>query len=161
MDCARELKSPNHRGLPVIKKVALTLYYLKDTGSYSTTANTFASHISIVAKIIKDACCVIPCKLGQKYVHLPQIKNATIEKASEFEAKYGMHQDFRCIDGTHVAIIRPAEYSQDYICCKQFFSVSFQAFCDFLSSTLWMLTAAGLRVFMIQGLLQIQPFSKN
>ena len=54
-----------------------------------------------------------------------------IEKASEFEAKYGMHQLFGCIDSTHVAIIRPVEHSQDYFCYKQFFSVNVQAVCDF------------------------------
>ena len=37
-----------------------------------------------------------------------------IENAFEFEAKYGMHLPFGLIDGTHIAIIRPVEYSQDY-----------------------------------------------
>ena len=51
------------------------------------------------------------------------------EKASEFEVKYGIHQDFGCRDGTHVAIIRPVE--PDFFCNKQFFSINVKAVCDF------------------------------
>ena len=32
--------TPNHRALSTDKKVAVALYYLKDTGSLSMTANT-------------------------------------------------------------------------------------------------------------------------
>ena len=96
------------------------------------TTNTFGCHISTVAKIIKDVSCAIACKLGQKYVHLTQTKNAVIEKAPEFEAKYGMHKTFGCIDGAHVAIIKLFKHSQDFFCYKQFFKcVDDQAVCDF------------------------------
>ena len=71
MVCAPDAKSPNQRAVPAIKKVAATLFHLKDTGSYSITTNTFARHIYTVAKIIKDMCGAIACRLGQKYVHLP------------------------------------------------------------------------------------------
>ena len=33
--------SPNHRALPVENKAAAVLYFLKDTGSMTMTANTF------------------------------------------------------------------------------------------------------------------------
>ncbi len=54
-----------------------------------------------------------------------------IEKAAEFVSKYGMHQAFGCIDGTHVPILSPIEHSQDYFLYKQYFSLSVQAVCDF------------------------------
>ena len=44
--------------------------------------------------------------LNLKYVHLPQTKDAIIEKASKFEAKYGMHQAFGCIDGFSVSMLK-------------------------------------------------------
>ena len=77
-----------------------------------------------VAKTFKDVYCAIACKLGPKYPQITQIKDATVEKAPEFEAKYDMHQTSGCIDGTHVTIIWPAEYAQNYFCYKQFFSFS-------------------------------------
>ena len=130
LGCAPDPKSPNHRAVLAIKRVAVTLHYLKDAGSHSVTANTFARHISTVTKIIKDVCCAIACN-GSKYVQLLQTKGAMIGKASDFEAKYGMHQAFGCIDSTHVTIIRTVEHSQDYFCYKQFFSINVQAVCDF------------------------------
>ena len=49
-------KSPNRRALPVEKKVALTLYYLKDTGSMWMTANTFGIHQCTVSKVVLEVC---------------------------------------------------------------------------------------------------------
>ena len=123
--------SPNYRAILANKKVAITLYYLKDTGSLSMTANTFGIHISTVSKVIKEVCSAITYNLGPIYVQLPKTEEEMIEKAAQFEAKYGMHQAFGCIDGTHVPILRPIEHSQDYFCYKQYFSLNVQAVCDF------------------------------
>ena len=54
-----------------------------------------------------------------------------IQKAAEFESKFGMAQAFGCIDGTHVPLLRPFENSQDYYCYKSFFSLNIQAVCDY------------------------------
>ena len=97
-----------------MKKVGICLYYLKDTGSLSMTANTFAVHTSTASKVIREVCSAITHKLGPQYVKLPQTKDEMVEKAAEFLSKYGMHQAFGCIDGTHVPILRPFEHSQDY-----------------------------------------------
>ena len=88
------------------------------------TANTFGIHISTVSKIIKEVCSAIAYKLGPTYVKLPQTEEEMIEKAAEFVSKFGMHQAFGCIDGTHVPILRPLEHSQDYFCYKQYFSLN-------------------------------------
>ena len=44
--------SPNHRALSAEKKRAMTLYYLKDTGSLSMTANSFGVAICTVSSVI-------------------------------------------------------------------------------------------------------------
>ena len=123
--------SPNKRAISSMKKVDICLYYLKDTGSLSMTANTFGVHTSTASKIIREVCSAITHKLGPKYVKLLQTEDEMIEKAAEFVSKYGMHQAFGCIDGTHIPILRPFEYSQDYFCYKQYFSLNVQAVCDF------------------------------
>ena len=43
--------SPNHQVVSSMKKVAVALYYLKDTGFLSMTANTFGISICAVSKI--------------------------------------------------------------------------------------------------------------
>ena len=102
-------KSLYHRVVLAIRKVVVTPYYIKDTRSFSMTANTFGLHISTVAKIIKDVCCAIACNLGPKYVHLPQTKDAMIEQAADFEAKYGKCGWYTC-SMELVTIIRPADH---------------------------------------------------
>lgn len=122
--------SPNYRFLRAEKRLAVTLYYLKDTGSLRMTANTFGIHVSTASKTIHLVCKAISQVLGPKYLKLPKDKSEMQEKISEFEVMFGMPQAFGCIDGTHVPILRPTDDSQDYFCYKMFFSLNVQAICD-------------------------------
>ena len=83
-------RSPNHRELSSENKLAVTLYYLKDTGSLNMTGNTFGLHPSTVSKVIHQVCRAISDHLGPKYLKIPKTQDEMIEKVSEFEAKYGM-----------------------------------------------------------------------
>ena len=112
---------PNYRFLSAEKKLAITLYYLKDTGTLWMTANTFGIHQCTVFKTIVEV---------NAYLHLPRSEDDMRKKASEFELKFGMPQAFVCIDGTHIHIKRPTGNSQDYYNYKQFFSLNVQADCD-------------------------------
>ena len=123
--------SPNYRALSSETKLALTLYYLKDTGSLSMASNSFGIAISTTSVVIYEVCKVICNVLGRKYICLPSDKCTMQKKVAEFEATFGMPQAFGCIDGTHVRIKRPIENSQDYFCYKQFFSLNVQAVCDY------------------------------
>lgn len=123
--------SPNYRAITSEKKLAITLYYLKDTGSPRMTANTFGIHVCTDSKTIHDVCVAISYHLGPKYIKLPQNEEEMQEKVAEFEAKYGRVQAFGCIDGTHIPTKRPQENSQDYYSYKGFFSLNVQAVCDY------------------------------
>ena len=125
------LSSPNYRVLSTEKKLAITLYYLKDTGSLGMTANTFGIALNTASVIIAEVCESITKYLGPKYIHLPRDEEEMRRKVSEFEAKFGIVQAFGCIDGTHVPIQRPIKNSQDYFCYKQFYSLNVQAVCDY------------------------------
>ena len=59
------------------------------------------------------------------------IEEMRSEKVSEFEAKFGMIQDFRYIDGSHIPIKCALENSQDYFCYKQHYSLNVQAVCNY------------------------------
>ena len=123
--------SPNYMAITVEKKLAITLYYLKDTGSLVITANTFGVALCTVSVHIIEICRAMSRHLGPKYVYLPRNKDEMRQVTSEFEAKFGMPQAFGCVDGTHVEIKRPSSNSQEYFNYKQFFSLSVQAVCDF------------------------------
>ena len=123
--------SPNSRVVSVEKKLAVTLYYLKDTGSLCMTANVFGIAINTASNIITDTCTSIVKLLGPTYIHLPKDENEMRKKVAEFETKFGMQQAFGCIDGTHIPITSPSDNPQDYYCYKGFHSLNVQAVCDY------------------------------
>ena len=67
------LLSPNHCAVNTDKKLALTLYYLKDTGSLIITANNFGVAINTASSVIYEVCLAICQNLGpQLFVSLKQ-----------------------------------------------------------------------------------------
>eukprot|EP00794_Sanderia_malayensis_P020819 gene20819-biopygen15353 len=123
--------TPNYRALSADKKVAITLYYLKDTGSLIMTANLFGIAVSTVSCVIVQVCKAIGTVLGPKYLKLPEDQNEMRQKVSEFETKFGMVQAFGCIDETQIPIKRPVQNPQDYFCYKGYYSLNVQGVCDY------------------------------
>ena len=104
-----ELKALVFRG-----KLALTLYYHKDTRFLWMIANAFGFHQYSASKIIILVSDAINRHLGPAHLHLPQDKDEMIPKVSEFELKFGIIQAFGCIDGTHIPPKTP-NYKQSYL----------------------------------------------
>ena len=121
--------SPNRGALSMEKRLAITLYYLKDTGSLWMTANAFGIHQCTASKHIHSVCETINMILGENYLHLPTDTEEMRREVSEFEMRFGMTQEYGCIDGTHLPIKRPPQNSQDYFSQKQYFSLNIQAMC--------------------------------
>lgn len=115
-----EVASLNYRALSAEKKLAITLYYLKDTGTLIMTANVFGIAICTVSSVISKVCKRITIVLGPSYLKLPETREEMKQKVSEFETKFGMAQAFGCIDGTHIPIKRPIKDPQDYFNIKDF-----------------------------------------
>ena len=86
--------------LPANKKLAIPLYFLKDTGSILITANVFGIEFSTASNIIHEVCKAITKHLGSTYIRLPRTEEEMSQKTSEYESKNGMIQTFGCIDGT-------------------------------------------------------------
>ena len=105
------LFSPNHQALNADKKLALTLYYLKDTGFLIMTANYFGVAINNASSVIYEVCLAICQNIGPQYIRLSKTREEMREKVSEFEGNFGTIQAFECIDGTHIPIKCPLENS--------------------------------------------------
>ena len=112
------LFSPNHRELNADKKLALTLYYLKDKGSLIMTANDFGVAINTANSVIYEVYLAFSQNLGPQYIRLPKTREEMRENVSEFESTFRMIQALGCIDGTHIPIKCRMENSQDYFCYK-------------------------------------------
>ena len=126
-----DLTTPNKRALHADKKLAINLYFLKDTGSLNMTANTFGIQINTTSAVVFEVCVAIIEYLGPLYLHLPKTEYEMRQKVSEFEAKFGLVQAFGCIDGTHIPIVAPSENSHDFYCYKQYYSLNVQGVCDY------------------------------
>ena len=82
-------------------------------------------------QVVFEVCDAITKHLGPEYIHLPRNAEEMHGKVSEFELKFGMTQEFGCIDGTHIPIKTPTIDSRDYFCYKQYYSRNVQAVCDY------------------------------
>jgi hypothetical protein len=122
--------SPNPIPVNSHKRLALTLYYLKDMGSIRMTANQFGVAKYTASKIIHQVTQAITDKIGPQLLKLPATAQELRQKVSEFEVKFGIKQAFAAIDGTQIPLLRPREDSQDYFCYKQFHAINVQAVCD-------------------------------
>lgn len=124
-------RSPNRTALSAEKKVALTLYFLKDMGSIGMTANTFGVAKSTVSVTVYQICHAITKHLGSHYIRLPSTEDEMREAVMNFESKYGFPQAFGCVDGTHIAIQQPLENSHDFFSYKMKYTLNVQGICDY------------------------------
>ena len=111
--------TPNPIAVSSLKKLAITLYYLKDMGSIRVSANQFGVAKCTAARIIHQTCSVIVEHMGPELIKLPTNADEMREKVAQFECKFGMKQAFGAVDGTQIPIRRPSENSQDYFCYKR------------------------------------------
>ena len=117
---------PNRRAICANKKVAITLYFLKDYGTVSITANSFGIATNTASAVINKVCNAIVLYVGPKYLHLPKTNQEMKEKIAESETKFGMTLAFGCIDGTQSLLYAPLN-THNYFCYRQFHSLSIQA----------------------------------
>ena len=101
--------SSNYRLLSAEKKLAITSYYLKDTGSLWITANAFGLHQCTISKILIEVCDAINKVAGPEYLFLSRNEEEMKKVVSKFELNFGLLQAFGCIDGSHIEIKRPIE----------------------------------------------------
>ena len=112
------------------KKVAMTLYYLTDQGSFRQTGNSFGvskAKLSITLRVVVNA---IINNLRKKYIVLPSTIAELEKAAGNFEEKIVFPHIIGCVDGTHIPIIQPKANSHDYFCYKMKYSLNCQAVCD-------------------------------
>ena len=112
------------------KRVAMTLYYLSDLGTYKMTCNAFGVSKPTLSKNIRMVCKAIVDAVGPVYLRLPKTKEEAKVLIDAFEAKFGFPQVIGCIDGTHIPIRQPTENPQDFFCYKMKYSLNCQAVCD-------------------------------
>lgn len=116
-------------GLSVEKKLAVTLHYLKDTGSIIVTANAFGISRSTVSSTVKTVCAAIDNYIGSVYLKIPngdELKSV----AKNFEEQFAFPQVLGAVDGTRIQIVKPTEDAQNYVSYKMKYTLNVQAVGD-------------------------------
>ena len=116
--------------LSLEKRVAVTLYYLKDQGSMKMTANVFGIARCTVGQVVQEICTILTKKISSDLIKFPETKEEVSTTMSGFLQRFGFPQVIGCIDGTHIPIKQPKENVHDYFSYKQIYSINCQAICD-------------------------------
>ena len=77
--------SPNYGQLTTEKKLAITLYYLKDTGSLWMNAHTFGVYQCTFLKTLSEVFQALNEILSPKYLYLPRNTEEMREIVSKFD----------------------------------------------------------------------------
>ena len=80
------MRSPVH----FIKKVACTLYYLRDEGGMRKTANAVGVSRQTVSKSVREVCRAITIYLGPDYIKLPLMALEVYNHVTAFYSPYGI-----------------------------------------------------------------------
>ena len=116
--------------LSLEKKIAMTLYYLKDQGSFLMTCNTFGCAKGTLSLTIKEICHIIAKELGPQLIKFPSSKDEVKTATTTFLKKFGFPQVIGCVDGTHIPIKRPVSNAQDFFSYKMAYTINCQVICD-------------------------------
>ena len=116
-------------GMEPEKRLAVCLYYLKDTATLKMTANTFGISVPTTSKCVKNVCKAIKDHLGPKYIKIPADDELT-DSIKRFEDELGFPQVLGAVDGTHVPILQPNENSHSFFSYKMKYTLNAQAVCD-------------------------------
>ena len=128
---ARERSSKVRKDVITLeKRLAITLYYLKDQGSMKMTANVFGVAQCTVGQVVHEMCKILSENIGPKMIKFPSDKDEVMQAISEFHTRFGFPKVIGCVDGTHIPIKAPSENTHDYFSYKMCYSVNVQAICD-------------------------------
>ncbi len=88
----------------------------------------FGCSQSTAAKIV-NKCTILVEKLGPVYITWP-CRESQVLTASHFKNATGFPGVIGCIDGTHIPIHKPSDFSVDYYTRKKIYTIQLQGVCD-------------------------------
>lgn len=118
------------KAIPVPKRIAIALYYLKSNQTAQEVANTFGVGESTVNSLLHEFCDAVNDKMLQKYVVFPESLDEKKAIAEDFMTRWQFPNTYGSLDGTHIPIISPEEFPDDYWNYKSYHSIILMALVD-------------------------------
>lgn len=92
----------------------------------------------------------------RKYIKFPRTETERVHVSREFNDKFGFPGVLGCIDGTHIAIIRPGQYEEAYFNRKYYHSLNVMVVSITLHIVVSILMNASLKnIFIFRYVMQI------
>ncbi|XP_028171560.1 putative nuclease HARBI1 [Ostrinia furnacalis] len=136
LDLIQELEPylPSRRGgMSTVSKVLSALSFYA-SGSYQRFIGASAHHrmhqvsVSNCVRAVTQA--INNNHFRRKYINFPQTREERNIIKNGFYEKFGFPGVVGCIDGTHIAITKPAEFEERYFNRKRYHSLNAQIICD-------------------------------
>lgn len=122
-------KDTNFRkAIPVQKRVAVALYFLKSGIDFSVLSDLFCIGQSTVRMIVQEFLAAAAKKYNGLIKFPTEAEKEDIAKA--YESKWQYYDCFGAVDGTHIPILAPQENAEEYYCYKSFHSINVLALTD-------------------------------
>ncbi|XP_033976317.1 protein ANTAGONIST OF LIKE HETEROCHROMATIN PROTEIN 1-like [Trematomus bernacchii] len=123
-------RNTNYREcVPVPKKIAIALWKLATNSEYRTISHLFGVGRSTVCCCVQEFCSAVVTLLLPEFMPWPNSEKLE-EMALYFEGRWGVLQCVGAVDGSHIPILRPEEYHNEYFNRKGWHSVILQGVVD-------------------------------
>lgn len=116
--------------LSVEKQVGIFLYYIADEGRLRKSANAFGIAKSTASKVVRRVAQIVSTTMADM-IKLPATEDEVKHLASRYFEAHGFPQCIGAVDGTHVAILKPADQPTAYLNKSNIHSLNIQALCDY------------------------------
>jgi hypothetical protein len=114
-----------HSTIPSEHRLAIFLYHVTQSSSYTSLTDQFGVGKSTVSNIIGDVSKAIVQQLSGQYIRFPNIDEAM--RSMEFwREKSRIPGVVGCLDGTHIQILQPAHIGTAYCNRYGYYSINVQ-----------------------------------
>ncbi|XP_066598104.1 uncharacterized protein [Prorops nasuta] len=117
-----------NRHMNPAKQIAETLWFLGNQEVYRSVADRFGMSKDTVWNVVFNVCFALESNI-RKYMKWPH-RNQLLQIEERFRAICNFPGVVGAIDGTHIPISAPTQYSNSYINRKGFHSIHLQSICD-------------------------------
>ncbi|XP_061599578.1 uncharacterized protein LOC133462376 [Cololabis saira] len=115
--------------VPLKKRVAVALWKLATGSEYRSIGHLFGVSITTVCTCVQDFCKAVDMLLLPEQIRFPDERRLR-QIAAYNESRWGMPHCVGAIDGSHIPIIAPKDYHNDYFNRKGWHSIILQGVVD-------------------------------